>query len=221
MKKLIWLLLFCFATLSNSFSKEFTESAPVFNREQYRKLAKDYKYKEPKVFKPKAFKQNKTDYSWVKYIAYILVFAAIIFLIYQVVLYIYAPSNKKVTNKNPDFLLKVDEPTIESDLDELLKDALLKKNFKDAVRIYYLLAIKTLNDNKAISYSIDKTNYEYVAELGNHPGFGIFRELTLLFEKTWFGDLQIDENNLLSYQNKYNNLSQLILTSKTQIDRNE
>ena len=34
------------------------------------------------------------------------------------------------------------------------------------------------------------------------------------------GDLQIDENNLLSYQNKYNNLATNSY-SKTQIDRNE
>jgi hypothetical protein len=221
MRRLIILFILCITTTIIGLSKESNATTPVFNREEYRKLAKDYKYNTPKVFQPKAHKENKTDYSWVKYFAYLAVFAAIIFLIYQVVLYIYAPSNKRVTIKNPDFDFKADEPTIESDLEGLLKEALLKKNFKDAVRIYYLLAIKILNDTKAISYSIDKTNFEYVAELANHPGFMLFRELTLLFEKTWFGDLQIDEANLISYQSKYKALSQLTQSSKIQNDRHE
>lgn len=197
---------------SDTHRKEYID---FFDRDHYRRSAKDFNYDEPSQIKKK--KENtpvKRDWDFLKFLSYAIVIAAIVFLIYRLILYAYSPDNRKVKNNQVQLNDLEEEPTIESDLEGLLETALKEKNFREAIRIHYLLAIRKLNESKILVYTIDKTNFEYVAEVGGHPVFHTFRHLTIAFEKIWFGDVQADEQKFNSYLINYKTLTEVISSDR-------
>lgn len=80
----------------------------------------------------------------------------------------------------------------DSDLEARLRQALDQALFKEAVRLYYLQVIKRLHEKKYIVWSREKTNFDYLAEMRPRSGFGTFRELTRVYEFTWYGDTGIN-----------------------------
>ena len=107
-----------------------------------------------------------------------------------------------------------EEPSIESNLEALLDLALNENNFREAIRISYLLSIRNLNENHIITYTINKTNFEYVSEVGGHPAFPLFRDLTITFERIWFGDVFANESTFNSYRAKYIALNDIIVSDR-------
>ena len=150
MKRTILLLLSFTLILINSQSGMSEKNQiDFFNRQHYRKSVKEFTYKDPLPYIKQGEKTaSKTDWEWLKYISYAIVIAVIVFFIYRLILYAYAPDNRKVKNNQVQLNEIEDEPTIESDLDGLLEIALKEKNFKEAIRIHYLLSIRKLNDGK-------------------------------------------------------------------------
>ena len=217
MKKLL-LFLFCLALLTVYSDTAVINNSEFFNRDQYRKASKEFKYSEPAAEDKSEDKtSNKTDWSWLKYVSYAIVIGAIVFLIYRLILYAYAPENRKLKPNQFQLNETVDEPTIESDLESLLADALKERNFREAIRIHYLLAIRKLNENKIVVYTIDKTNFDYVSEVGGHPAFTLFRDLTINFEKIWFGDVPADEKKFNSYLTNYTKLAETISSHRSKL----
>lgn len=109
--------------------------------------------------------------------------------------------NKKVSNKV--FTIEDIEDRIhESDLDRLLREALERKDYRLAIRIYYLAIIKELSLKELIRWKRDKTNREYLNEvIAAKPELhGGFRETTIAFERAWYGDIEVGEQD-------YNSLS--------------
>ncbi len=205
------LLIIFFFAISFSANSTTLNTEPFFNRENYRKSAENFKYNTPvQSVKTEKKKPSTRNWDWLKYISYAIVIVVIVFLIYKLILYTYTPDNRKVKISDSQFQQIEEEPTIESNLTELLEAALKQNDFREAIRIYYLLSIKNLNDNHIVTYSIDKTNFEYVSEVGGHPAFLLFRELTITFERIWFGDSLANETKLNSYQSKYSDLKEVI-----------
>jgi hypothetical protein len=87
--------------------------------------------------------------------------------------------------------------------DELLKQALAENSYRDAVRILYLKALQDLNENELIALKPDKTNHDYVRELGTHPAKRFFNKLTTYYEYVEYGDFKIEESGFKSVQNIY------------------
>ena len=80
-----------------------------------------------------------------------------------------------------------------SDLERLLQQALDTGNFKEAVRIYYVSIIHTLAGMDLIHWKKDKTNREYLSELSQSNHYSMFRDITRLFDRIWYGDLDLKE----------------------------
>ena len=82
---------------------------------------------------------------------------------------------------------KIEENLHESDLDRFIRQALEQQNYALAVRLYYLAILKELSIKKAIQWKKDKTNRTYLQEMRSSPLSGVFEELTLIFERVWYG----------------------------------
>lgn len=80
---------------------------------------------------------------------------------------------------------------IESDLDKLLKQALLEGQFAMAIRLHYLQIIKQLSVKNHIVWSKEKTNRDYLTEMRGHRFYAEFRETTAAFERVWYGNENI------------------------------
>ena len=72
-------------------------------------------------------------------------------------------------NKNPkkvaEKLIYEDEDIHETDLEALLKKAITNKDYRLAIRYYYLISLRELSNKKIIAYHKEKTNSEYIFEI--------------------------------------------------------
>jgi hypothetical protein len=90
---------------------------------------------------------------------------------------------------------ELEENFQESDLERFLRIALENKDYQTAIRVYYLMIIKRLNELDWILWKKDKTNFDYVREVRNKPVYSMFRKLTFTFEFVWYGDFTISEQD--------------------------
>jgi len=123
-----------------------------------------------------------------------LVILALIFLLWKIFGNTRFLNNSKIKNGDFSFLDEAEENLENSDLEGFLKDALAKKQYKIAVRIYYLMSIKELMLQNYIVWKKNKTNFEYLNEMREKKEFEHFRSLTRAFEIVWYGDVEINEN---------------------------
>lgn len=95
-----------------------------------------------------------------------------------------------------------------ADYDQLLQEALSKNNYHDAVRILYLKALQQLNDTELITWKPDKTNHDYMRELGTHPSKSPFSRLTHYYEYVEYGDFKIEKPGFENVQKIYRQFQQ-------------
>lgn len=119
------------------------------------------------------------------------------------------------SSRNLGFNLdEIEENVQESDLERALRLALEAKDYKVALRIYYLSIIKTMNAQSLIRYKKEKTNFDYVRELQEAQLQSHFAAITISFERIWYGNRSI---GLEEYTELQPNFEQFI----NQLDRGE
>lgn len=91
----------------------------------------------------------------------------------------------------------------QTDYDALLKEALSKDQYHNAVRILYLKALQQLNEAELIVWKADKTNHDYVRELSGHPAKTDFSRLTYYYEYVEYGDFQIEKKGFENVQDTF------------------
>ncbi len=99
----------------------------------------------------------------------------------------------------------IDHIKFESELDKAIRMG----NYRLAVRIMYLEALKKLNDKQLIDWKINKTNWDYVRELNQPHLKGDFKQITNSFDYVWYGNFPVDESifklmqeKLVNFKNK-------------------
>lgn len=124
---------------------------------------------------------------------YVLAAAAIIFLVF----FITRGERVSLFSRGPKGLALdiegADEDINQMDFEKLVNDAIAKGEYRVAVRYLYLRLLKDLSDNNLIQWKSDKTNRDYVNELRSSVYGTRFREVTLLFDYAWYGDVSINE----------------------------
>lgn len=99
------------------------------------------------------------------------------------------------SKENPNTVsLSEDERIIKSDnIQQLIKEALATKNYRHAVRYYYLYILKLLTDKELIEWRLQKTNEQYIKELDNTLLREAFTRATFLYDYIWYGEFQVDK----------------------------
>ena len=90
------------------------------------------------------------------------------------------------------------------DFEALIKEAVAKKDFRNAVRLVFLHSLKLLADGQHIRWQPGKTNHDYLAELKEaelKPGLG---ELSFYFDYAWYGGFFISESQFVRVQHIFN-----------------
>lgn len=108
-------------------------------------------------------------------------------------------SSKKISEK----LIYEDEDIHELNLETLLQQAIENKDFRLAIRYYYLTTLKGLSNKELIDYHKDKTNSEYLFEIENKEMRTNFSYLSYVYSYVWYGEFSVDENSFKVAQNKY------------------
>ena len=111
-------------------------------------------------------------------------------------------------NSDIDVLIQSLEDDINAGpVSSALDIALKSGDYKSAVRLAYLSALQQLHQREFIQWKKNKTNSEYIAEIGNRKVANTFSELTNAYEVVWYGDRNIDEPAFKNIQVLANALS--------------
>jgi hypothetical protein len=145
------------------------------------------------------------------YIAIGFILAGIVYLIIK---------NTTTTTGTPkrktdlfDTLTKAIDDINQVDLDKWLKQALESDNLKAAIRVYFLITLRNLQDAGLVKYQKDKTNRDYIFEMANKPHAEQFREVTQTYEWVWYGDQEIDKQQFDVLQSTFVNMNNQVTGS--------
>lgn len=97
-----------------------------------------------------------------------------------------------------------------SNLDELINKAIQKKNYGIAVRYLYQKSIQLLREGELINWKPDKTNHDFLFELGAHPAADLFDRLTYFYEYVDYGDFEVDEPRFITIQSVFSKFTEAL-----------
>ena len=96
--------------------------------------------------------------------------------------------------KTSEVLLSKEEELVKhEDLPALIAQAVRDKNYRLAVRYYYLNELRKLDELQLITYEYQKTNKDYAEELKNKGLRKHFYETTRMYEFIWYGGFGVSE----------------------------
>lgn len=193
----------------------------TFNKKNWEKAVQDLNYSEGQKTKKKKVEKEleegrrTEDYepTWsnktmlqgsntLKIIFFSIAILALVFVIWKIVQAQMKLKNPKV-RKKIEHIDEVIEDIHETDLERFLREALASDNYKMAIRVYYLMIIKDLSDKKMITWKKDKTNNAYVREMRTTEYYQNFRDITRDFERSWFGEKEIQQADFQKLQPQF------------------
>lgn len=132
------------------------------------------------------------------------------FILYQ--LFLSGGGFRRRSKKAKDIIAEVEEEVItpESDFDGLIRQALQSGNYRQAIRYQYLRSLHQLAAAGLVTLAPDKTNFQYVSELGDAAQRQAFVSLTLHYEYVWYGEFDISKEIYDKIETTFINFNQKI-----------
>ncbi|GEM_PF-6268655 len=109
--------------------------------------------------------------------------------------------NKKIKQKNR-FEYSYDD-IHQLDLDMKLNQAIDDKDYRAAIRYYYIKLLKELDFRHLIKWEAGKTNHDYQRELRKDRLFESFTGLSGIFEYSWYGNFELDESGFIKWESAF------------------
>jgi hypothetical protein len=117
---------------------------------------------------------------------------------------LFRPRNKKLKPAAAEINLeKIEENLHEAELNDPIRKAVAAGDYALAIRLHYLAVLKELSLKKHIRWKRDKTNGEYLRELASSSFFKPFQELTLIFERVWYGKVALEREDYFNLESKF------------------
>lgn len=115
------------------------------------------------------------------------------------------PKNRKIDLVSEMELEEIEENLEEAELEDPIRRAIASGDFMLATRLYYLALLKELAANQRIKWKRDKTNGEYLRELAGSPFSDSFRDVTLIFERVWYGKVELTPGDFSQIETHFKN----------------
>ncbi len=140
----------------------------------------------------KLFGNRYSSYS--SFLIYLTLGLVFIYLILKIIQS--RPENLFYTNKNQriDPYDGIIEDLHTIDFDAKIKNAAGRHDYRAAIRWQYLKSLSYLSSRGLIHWKSDKTNDDYLHELQEQSILSSFREITKLFEYSWYGNFLVSES---------------------------
>ena len=122
-------------------------------------------------------------------------------------------SNNLITKaKEKGSILFTEEEQIikNEDIPALIEEAVKQKNYRLAIRYYYLLSLKNLTEDESILWQPQKTNEDYIKEIEkDHLKVG-FKKITKIYDYVWYGEFNVDALKFEALRLPFENLNKTI-----------
>jgi hypothetical protein len=129
-----------------------------------------------------------------KPIAYVLIIGIVAWILFYILKNISSDLKLRKTQVEKSNAEAPIENIEEVDLQSLLERARAERDFRLAIRLYYLILLKKLNEDGVIRWKKDKTNRDYLSELfAREYYFEEMSRLTVSYEQVWYGERLLTE----------------------------
>ena len=139
------------------------------------------------------FQPDPETYRLVELIVYGLL---IMIALYLVIRLLMGHSATQIFGKKDQELtpMSFEERDIERlDLERAMLEALSNGDYRLGLRYHYLIVLQLLSNKGLIQWHFQKTNLDYIREI-QHSGIQTeFRDISLVFERIWYGEYPMDE----------------------------
>ncbi len=137
----------------------------------------------------------------------LFVIGFLVFVIYKVFSGKGIVTNKKVKQMtiNYDFE-EIEDNLLETDFQRFVGQAETNRDYKAAIRLYFLAILKELSLKNIISWKRDKTNRMYTQEVRSSQYSKEFDELTPLYEEVWYANRTVDADVYKLLEPKFRSL---------------
>ena len=123
----------------------------------------------------------------------VLIILFVVYMIVKIIInkeggWIFSASAKKIV------ITQSTEENIHTlDFKVIINKALHDKNYRLAVRYYYMWLLKSLTDKGEIEWDIEKTNGDYYKEIKSESLKQDFQFLSYVYEYSWYGEFEISD----------------------------
>ena len=176
----------------------------------WKKLSRKLKYDQDKKKKTKRKKDKKdslnnfTGEGWGEIIRWIFIVLGII-VVLGLIVYLAQGGNFRQGQKiNVDIsdekLDWIEENLPEADVQSPLDAAIASKQYRKAIRLYFLLIVQKLTIAGEIDWQKEKTNRTYILETYNKDFHESFRTCVRIYERVWYGERTVNEDEFIKIE---------------------
>jgi len=97
-----------------------------------------------------------------------------------------------------------------TNFDDQVNKALSSHNYRLATRLLFLRVLRSMSEKSIISYVHDKTNMDYLFELGNSKYAKDFMQASRVYEYVWYGNFTLQQTQFLQIRHVLDDLNQKI-----------
>lgn len=153
---------------------------------------------------------EKRDHSIPAWLSTFFIIVVVGLLLYFIVLTVVKNPNLNIKKKstyqlNEDELKNIEENPFDNDLEQHIHEAKTSGNLKLAIRLSFIYIIRLLSENKLITWKKDKTNSQYLRELAGKDFKSTYAYLKLLFETTWYGEIDLRDEEYSAALERFDN----------------
>lgn len=137
------------------------------------------------------FKDRGVSPEWDRLILFVLFTSALVYVIIRLLKINSLKIFYGEKEQKPLEHAVAEENIHEMDFETLVKEATTAGNYRLAVRLLYLWALKLLTDANHVTWVPGKTNYDYLREIKSSDLKNGFRQLSYYFEYAWYGNFSV------------------------------
>jgi hypothetical protein len=151
------------------------------------------------------------DRAWFRQLLWIIILSSFIAVVlgylYSGNILVFRRRAKKITAEEGE---EAAEDIFALNYETEIAKALSAKDFRLAVRLWYLQTLKELSDKGLIEYRFGRTNSHYVSQLVNTNYCHSFARLTRAFEYTWYGQFSLSPETYEMMQADFQNFKKAL-----------
>lgn len=153
---------------------------------------------------------SKSAVGILKIAIYILAGAFIVFLIFKLLKVDKSWFFQKQDKAKSLEISLTEQNITEVNFNKEIREAIEQKQFKKAVRLFYLQMLRELHERKLIQWRIEKTNADYIKEIKSQELKAMFEDNARIYEYIWYGDFHISERVFEAAEASFNTFTQKV-----------
>jgi len=168
-----------------------------------------YANKEFKKKEERNSRRNNIDWmasNWFTTLAWIIIIGGFV----AVLLWYLASSNVRLFQKRSRNLEEIQTGEISENIFDInyqneIEKAIRENNYRLAIRLMFLRALKNLAQKNVINYKHGQTNFDYLMQLHTTMYYKDFFRLTRHYEYAWYGQFDINSNSFTTIKKEFEN----------------